>query len=68
MRLLDDALTERQRDILATAYYSGYFDQQRKQTGAEIADLLGISQPAFSTQLRAAQRNLFSPIFDQESG
>jgi len=66
MRLLDDALTERQRDILATAYYSGYFDQQRKRTGTEIADLLGISQPAFSTQLRAAQRNLLSPIFDQE--
>ncbi len=68
MGLLNDALTERQRDILATTYYSGYFDQQRKRTGTEIADLLGISQPAFSTQLRAAQRNLLSPIFDHESG
>ncbi|QZX99128.1 PAS domain S-box protein [Halobaculum rubrum] len=67
MRLLDDSLTGRQRDILATAYYSGFFDQQRKRTGTEIADLLDISQPAFSTQLRAAHRNLLSTLFGEES-
>jgi predicted DNA binding protein len=66
MELLDESLTDRQRDILATAYYSGFYDQQRKRTGAEIADLLGISQPAFSTQLRAAQRNLLHTIFDED--
>jgi PAS domain S-box-containing protein len=65
--LLDTSLTDRQWDILTTAYYSGFFDKQRKQTGAEIAELLDISQPAFSTQLRAAQRNLFDTIFDDKS-
>ncbi|THE64002.1 hypothetical protein D8Y22_15235 [Salinadaptatus halalkaliphilus] len=29
------------------AYYSGYFNQPRDRTGEEIAEALGISQPAF---------------------
>jgi len=64
-RLLDDSLTDRQQDVLRTAYYSGFFDQQRKRTGSEIATSLDVSQPGFATRLRAAQRNLFSGIFDQ---
>ncbi|WP_338739584.1 GAF domain-containing protein [Haloplanus salilacus] len=68
LRLLDCSLTARQRDILATAYYSGFYDQRRKRTGTEIADSLGISQPAFSTRLRAAQRNLLSTIFGDGTG
>lgn len=63
--LLEDALTDRQRDILETAYYSGFFDQHRKRTGTQIADSLDISQPAFSTQLRAAQRNLLAAVFER---
>lgn len=63
--LLSDALTERQRNVLKTAYYSGYFDEHRKQTGAEIADRLGIAQPTFASHMRAAQRNLFSVIWGE---
>jgi predicted DNA binding protein len=65
--LLENAVTDRQRDLLGTAYYSGFFDRQRKRTGTEIADSLGISQPAFSTQLRAAQRNLLASLFEDRS-
>ncbi|SDY92098.1 PAS domain-containing protein [Halopenitus persicus] len=62
--LLDDCLTEKQKETLTTAYYSGYFDQTRKQKGGEIAESLGISQPGFAKQLRAAQYNLLSAILE----
>ena len=65
MRLLTEQLTDRQRDILSTAYYSGYFDQRRKLTGTEIADSLDISQPAFSKQLRVAQAKLLTAIYGE---
>jgi len=62
--LLSGVLTARQRDVLRTAYHAGYFDENRKRTGSEIADSLGIAQPTFSTHVRAAQRNLLSAIWD----
>ncbi len=62
--LLADVLTERQRNVLRTAYHAGYFDENRKRTGAEIAESLGIAQPTFSAHVRAAHRNLLSAIWD----
>lgn len=62
--LLNECLTDRQRDILTTAYYSGYFDDPRGRTGAEIAGSLGISQSAVSKQLRVAQNKLLTAIFE----
>ncbi len=66
-QLLSEALTERQQDILLMAYYSGYFNQPRDRTGAEIAEALGISQPAFSMQLRTAQSNLLRRLTGEEA-
>lgn len=63
-RLLEDNLTERQADILRTAYYSGYFDRPRKRTGTDIADSLDISQPAFAKQLRVAQYRLLTALLE----
>lgn len=62
--LLADTLTDRQRDVLKAAYHAGYFDENRKRTGKEIAESLGIAQPTFSRHIRAAQRNLLSAIWD----
>jgi len=62
--LLADVLTDRQRSVLRAAYHAGYFDGNRKRTGAEIADSLGIAQPTFSTHVRAAIRNLLSAVWD----
>lgn len=61
--LLDGVLTDQQQNVLRTAYHSGYFDANRKRTGAEIADSLGIAQPTFANHVRAAQRNLLSSIW-----
>lgn len=66
-QLLSETLTERQQDILLMAYYSGYFNQPRDRTGAEIAEALGISQPAFSMQLRTAQSNLLQRLTGEEA-
>ena len=62
--LLAETLTDRQRDVLKAAYHAGYFDENRKRTGGEIAESLGIAQPTFSRHLRAAQRNLLETIWE----
>jgi PAS domain S-box-containing protein len=59
-----DRLTERQLEVLQTAYFSGYFESPRESTGEEVAETLGISPAAFYQHARAVQRKLFSTMFD----
>jgi len=61
-----DQLTERQREVLEAAYFAGFFDQPRKSTGSEVAEALGISQPAFSKQLRHSERKLLEPLYEPD--
>ena len=56
-------LTDRQREVLRTAYESGFFESPRETTGVELADRLGISQPTVTHHLREAQRRLFDTLF-----
>ncbi|MFC4553111.1 MULTISPECIES: PAS domain S-box protein [Halorussus] len=60
----DDSLTDRQREVLRTAYFGGFFETPRQSTGSEIGETLGISQPTFNKHLRAAQRKLFGLLYD----
>ena len=64
---LDTELTDRQREVLVTAYESGFFQSPRETTGAELADLLEVSQPTVTHHLREAQRRLFEELFDGQS-
>ncbi|OIB58894.1 GAF domain-containing protein [Natrialba sp. SSL1] len=57
-------LTERQREVVQTAYYGGFFDWPRETTGEEIADSLDISSPAFHKHVRASEAKLFDTLFD----
>ena len=59
-----DQLTDRQLEVLQTAYYSGFFESPRESTGEEVAATLGISPPAFYQHARTVQRKLFSTLFD----
>lgn len=59
-----EQLTDRQLEVLQTAYYSGYFEAPRESTGEEIAEALDISPPAFYRHARTVQRKLFSTLFD----
>jgi len=64
---VEDRLTDRQREILETAYFSGYFEKPRRRTGGEIAESIGISQPTFSDHLRASQRNLLELLYEDRT-
>ncbi|WP_254862649.1 bacterio-opsin activator domain-containing protein [Halovivax gelatinilyticus] len=57
-------LTDRQRDVLRTAYAAGYFEWPRNRSGEEVADRLGISQPTFTRHFRAAERAVFGRLFE----
>ncbi|ELZ96999.1 bacterio-opsin activator-like protein [Haloferax mucosum ATCC BAA-1512] len=57
-------LTDRQLEVLQTAYYSGFFESPRENTGEDVAAMLDISPPAFYQHVRTVQRKLFSVLFD----
>jgi PAS domain S-box-containing protein len=59
----DELLTERQQEVLQSAYVAGYFEEPRETRGVEIAESLGISGPTFHHHLRSAQRRLFTELF-----
>lgn len=61
----EERLSARQREVLRTAYLSGYFESPRERNATAIAHSMDISQPTFSTHLRAGLRNLFGLLFDE---
>ncbi|WP_123533928.1 MEDS domain-containing protein [Halosimplex salinum] len=63
---LTEELTERQLEVLQTAYFGGYFETPRDQTGSEVAESMGISQPTYNTHVRAAQRKLCRELFEAD--
>ncbi|WP_167768572.1 GAF domain-containing protein [Haloarcula amylovorans] len=62
----EEKITPRQREILQTAYLSGYFETPRERNGQEIAESVGISQPTFSDNLRAGLRNLLGLLYEED--
>ncbi|WP_158056004.1 PAS domain S-box protein [Halorussus halophilus] len=60
---VDAAMTDRQHEVLQTAYLSGYFDTPRQSTGEEVAAVLGITQPTFANHLRGGERKLFELLY-----
>lgn len=65
-RLALSDLTDRQREVLVTAYESGFFQSPRETTGEELADLLDLAQPTVTHHLREAQRRLLSRVLEAE--
>jgi PAS domain S-box-containing protein len=58
-----DRLTERQQEVLETAYFAGFFEQPREKSAKDIAEMLGVSQPTVSRHLRNSEQTLFSMLF-----
>ncbi|WP_224269096.1 PAS domain S-box protein [Haloprofundus salinisoli] len=58
-----EELTERQRAVLESAYYAGFFEWPRESTGGEVAESLGVSAPTFSQHLRSAENKVFGALF-----
>jgi PAS domain S-box-containing protein len=61
---LADTLTDRQLQVLRTAYLSGFFDWPRECSGQDLADRLDISQPTMSRHLRVGERKLLELVFE----
>ena len=64
-RTLEAQLTDRQREVLRTAFEAGYYDWPRECTGEEVASDLGISSATFSEHVHAAERTLIATLFDE---
>jgi PAS domain S-box-containing protein len=61
-----ERLTERQREVIKTAYFSGFFNWPRDISGTELAEKLGVSQPTVSRHIRSGERKLFDAVFEGE--
>jgi len=60
-------LTDRQQEALTVALSRGYYESPRQASTEELADELGISQPATSDLLRRAERQLMSSALGAEA-
>ncbi|CAJ51991.1 helix-turn-helix domain-containing protein [Haloquadratum walsbyi] len=59
------ALTDRQQEVLQTAYSMGYFQYPRDANATTVADELGIGLSTFTEHLAVAQRKLLSELLSQ---
>ncbi|MDS0300667.1 helix-turn-helix domain-containing protein [Halogeometricum sp. S1BR25-6] len=57
-------LTDRQREVLETAYRMGYFERPKGANATEIAAELGISQSTFTEHLVTAQRKILEDVLE----
>ena len=64
---LFDALTDRQLEVLRTAYFAGFFEWPRTSTGEEVAEMLGVSQPTVNRHLRLGQQRLLQQLFEERT-
>jgi len=62
-----DELTERQVEVLRTAYRAGFFEWPRDSTGEELAAMLDVSQPTVNRHLRLGQQRIMRQLFDLDS-
>lgn len=61
---VDDALTDRQREVLQAAYLTGYYAWPRDTTAEKLAESLDIASPTLHQHLRRAEYNIFTALFD----
>jgi predicted DNA binding protein len=60
-------LTDRQNEVLRTAYEMGYFERPKGANATEIAETLGITQSTLTEHLVAAQRKIFEDVLETET-
>lgn len=59
-------LTDRQREVVGTAYEMGYFDYPRTSNATEVSAALDIEPSTFSEHLAAAQSKLLGDLLERE--
>ncbi|WP_435177139.1 bacterio-opsin activator domain-containing protein [Halorussus sp. AFM4] len=63
-----DRLTDREEEVLRTAFYAGFFESPRRSSGSEVAELLDVSQPTVNRHLRSGERKLLEMVFENRDG
>ncbi|MEA1932505.1 MAG: PAS domain S-box protein [Euryarchaeota archaeon] len=63
---IEQRLTDRQYEAIETAHAMGYFEWPRENSGEEVADSLGITQPTVNKHIRLGERKVFDFLFDGE--
>ena len=58
--------SDRQAEVLAVATRMGFFERPQRATGAEVAEVVGVSRTTVMKHLRAAEHELFSALFNLE--
>ena len=62
---LQSALTDRQLEAVRTAYFAGFFEWPRENSGEEVAAMMDISQTTYLQHLRAAEEKVFDALFEE---
>jgi DNA-binding CsgD family transcriptional regulator len=57
-------LTDRQREVLATAHEGGFFERPKAANSDELAATLDITRSTFLQHLRAAERKVFDALLE----
>lgn len=65
-RAVRGRLTDRQYQVVRTAFEEGYYEWPRERTGEDIAADLDISSATFSQHVAAAERKLLAVLFEDE--
>ncbi|MFB6236069.1 MAG: bacterio-opsin activator domain-containing protein [Halopenitus sp.] len=63
---LEQSLTERQQEVLESAYHAGFFEWPRTASAKEIAATLDISPPTFHEHLRRVEAKLVRTYLDAQ--
>lgn len=58
-----DALTDRQREVMQTAYTMGYYDVPREASTDELATELDLDPSTVAEHLQRAEHNLLTEVF-----
>jgi DNA-binding CsgD family transcriptional regulator len=57
-------LTDRQFEVLRTAYEMGYFERPKGANATDVADELGINRSTFSEHVSAAERKILTDVLE----
>ena len=61
---IGDQLTDRQRAVLKTAYFNGYYEWPRRTDSEALADSLDIASTTFLQHLRKGHRRILEAVFE----
>jgi Response regulator containing CheY-like receiver, AAA-type ATPase, and DNA-binding domains len=61
-----ETLTDRQQEVIETAYRAGYYEWPHEASSESVAELLDITQPTFAEHFWTAQRRIVETLLDPD--